>query len=345
MTRSNPTLARGFSIIELMVAMTLSLILLAGVLGVMYSSRVTYSENERVARLQESGRAAVEMILRDMRAGGFQGCGRPLIETDFENMLNNPDALTHNYARALQGFDGSTGVFNPAIDAAITDPLLPSDVIVIRGVRTGEPAYRTNTTMTTGNDPVTIDIPVGATIAPGTPVVISNCERSTVFAVTGFVVDAGGTSATLSHGTGGIGITNRDENIGAFPVGSQITPVTTTVYYVRENDAGIPSLWRKVDDADPVELIPGIERLEVLFGEDQNNDWLADRYVPANQADINWERITSASIAVLVRSTEAYGGEQESRTITMLDQEVELPKDSFLRTTFTVTASLRNRNP
>ncbi len=49
---------RGFSLVEIMVALTLSLILLGGVLAVMYSSKVTYMENERVGRLQENGRAA-----------------------------------------------------------------------------------------------------------------------------------------------------------------------------------------------------------------------------------------------------------------------------------------------
>ena len=75
-----------------MVALTLSLILLGGVLAVMYSSKVTYMENERVGRLQENGRAALEMILRDLRGAGFPGCAQP-IEGLFEmnNTLANPD--------------------------------------------------------------------------------------------------------------------------------------------------------------------------------------------------------------------------------------------------------------
>ena len=44
---------RGFSVVELMVAMTISLMLLAGGLSVMYTSRITFDENVRVARLQD----------------------------------------------------------------------------------------------------------------------------------------------------------------------------------------------------------------------------------------------------------------------------------------------------
>ena len=97
---------RGFSLVELMVAMALSLVLLAGVLGVLYSSKVTYSENERLARLQESARAAVEMILRDMRSGGFQGCGKPLEPADFWNMLLDGTSITAQLRPAAFGLRG-----------------------------------------------------------------------------------------------------------------------------------------------------------------------------------------------------------------------------------------------
>ena len=67
----------GFSVVELMVSMTISLLLLAGVLSVMYSSRITYDENARVSRLQEYARASVELVLRDLRSAGNQGCATP----------------------------------------------------------------------------------------------------------------------------------------------------------------------------------------------------------------------------------------------------------------------------
>ena len=46
--------AAGFSIVELMVAMTLSLVLLAGALSILYSTKLTSSENDRTARIQEA---------------------------------------------------------------------------------------------------------------------------------------------------------------------------------------------------------------------------------------------------------------------------------------------------
>jgi type IV pilus assembly protein PilW len=335
--------ARGFTIVELMVAMTLSLILLGGVLGVLYSSKVTYTEGERLARLQESARAAVEMILRDMRSGGFAGCGRPLVAGDFENLLLTPTALTHDYTRALRGYEGSSGTFSPAIDAAITSPLLPSDVVVIRGLRPGMASFLTNTNMEQGIDTVSIAKPVGAKIAVGTPVMLSNCERTTVFAVTSFTDE--GATATIEHEVGEAGLTNAKENIGAFLNGAQLSALSTVVYYVRQDAGRPPALWRKVDDGDPVELIPGIERLEILYGEDTDGDGLANRYVAADQVG-NWDRITSASISVLVRSLTEYGPKAEkSRQFAMLGQQVGPFTDRYLHMAFNTTASLRNRTP
>jgi type IV pilus assembly protein PilW len=343
MTRNSHLSSRGFSIVELMVAMVLGLVLLAGVLGVLYSSKVTYAENERLSRLQESARAAVEMILRDLRSGGFQGCGRPTEDYYFENMLQSPTDLTHDYSRALMGYDGSSGDFKPAISASIEEPLLPSDVVVIRGVRSGVVSFRTDVSMADGTDVVTIKKSAGDKILPATPIMISDCERSTVFAATGFT--DGGTTATIDHDAGAAGMTNSDPNIGRFDLGALVSPLNTIIYYVRQDDGKPPALWRKTDDDPPVELIPGVERLEILYGVDTDGDRLADKYIPASDGTINWNNVTSASISVLVRSIEEYGRPQKSKSLQMLGATVGPFEDKFLHTAFSTTASLRNRNP
>ena len=66
--------ARGFSLTELMVAMTLSLILLGGVIAVFSSARTTYETTDRLSRIQESGRFALDSMVTDLRATGFIGC-------------------------------------------------------------------------------------------------------------------------------------------------------------------------------------------------------------------------------------------------------------------------------
>src|SRR6478736_5140615 len=98
---------QGFSLVELMVAMTLSLLLLAGALSILYSSKITYNENDRVARLQEAGRTVVEMMLRDTRPAGFLGCSRPVNGDEFGNGLNNNLTLLWNFAQPVYGFEAT----------------------------------------------------------------------------------------------------------------------------------------------------------------------------------------------------------------------------------------------
>src|ERR1700754_494713 len=75
----------GFSIVELMVAVTLSLILLGGVVTLFASSRKSYEGNEHLARMQETGRFALDQIIRDIRSAGYLGCAK---EAPFTNAVD-----------------------------------------------------------------------------------------------------------------------------------------------------------------------------------------------------------------------------------------------------------------
>ena len=65
---------RGFTIIEMMIALLLSLLLLAGVGQVYVSSKQSYRVAENVARLQENSRFAMNIVTREIRMAGFSPC-------------------------------------------------------------------------------------------------------------------------------------------------------------------------------------------------------------------------------------------------------------------------------
>ena len=113
----------GFSVVELMVSMTISLLLLAGVLSVMYTSRITYDENARVSRLQEYARASVELMLRDLRSAGNLGCARPIRPQQLPQCADDTGItalqLRPTRSRALRA---AAGVWAPAMDAAQSTP-------------------------------------------------------------------------------------------------------------------------------------------------------------------------------------------------------------------------------
>lgn len=63
----------GFSLVELMVALTLGLLLTAAVGGLFYSNKQNYNQNTLIAELQDNVRFASEALSRDLEMAGFLG--------------------------------------------------------------------------------------------------------------------------------------------------------------------------------------------------------------------------------------------------------------------------------
>ena len=340
----------GFSVVELMVSMTISLLLLAGVLSVMYSSRITYDENSRVSRLQEYARASVELVLRDVRSAGNQGCARPIRPERFRNALTAPTALRYNFGRPVEGFEGTDGAWAPALDATLVAATTGNDVLVVRSLATDLPPLRTSAAFAGGAGTLPIEKPAGTGFPQGTSFVISDCEYANVF-TNSSAVAAAGTTANVARNPGAFlppgGAVTVPENLGvAFPTyraGSLVTAVETIVYYIRPSASGRgPALWRIVGNGPPRELIEGVERLEIQYGEDNNGDLLVDVYRDAD-AVVNWNAVLSVSIAVLMRSPDEGLDDSGGQTWDMLGTEVGPFADRRPRIMFTTTIAVRNR--
>jgi type IV pilus assembly protein PilW len=331
--------AGGFSLVELMVAMTLSLVLLAGALSILYSSRLTFTENERLARIQEAGRTTMELIMRDLRSAGFQGCSRPVDPDDFQNALVNPTTLLWNFTAPIQGYDANAGAWTPALDALVPLATTGSDVLVIRTTRQGQPMFRTNAA-TAAVGTISVDVPPGASIPDNTTMLIGDCRFSTVFLATGYA--PAGATAQITHTDVGANPANATTSLNnTFLVDATVVPVDTVIYYVRPGTNG-PALWQRVGAQNPQLLIEGVENLQIRYGVDTNGDLVVDQYVAA-AAGTNWANVISVSIAALIRSEVESGVERDSRTYSLLGTNVGPFNDRRQRSIFTTTVALRNR--
>lgn len=67
-----PRRQAGFSLVELMVAMALSIFLIGGVTLTYLSGRATSVETEELSRMQENLRFAADFLVRDIRNAGFR---------------------------------------------------------------------------------------------------------------------------------------------------------------------------------------------------------------------------------------------------------------------------------
>jgi type IV pilus assembly protein PilW len=114
-----PLRQRGLSLVELMVALVLGLFLVAVVLQIFLSSRLTYSMSDGLARAQENARFAVEPLNRDLRmAGGNAICaGDAIAPTIRVSSAAMPEIVTLlSPDLALQGWEYSGTGANTEFD-------------------------------------------------------------------------------------------------------------------------------------------------------------------------------------------------------------------------------------
>lgn len=93
---------QGMSLVEVMVAVLISTILVLGVTDLFGNSFFSSRSNNELARMQEAGRVALEIIGADARRAGYQGC----TAADQEHVLGNgrklpDDAVTSANANAV----------------------------------------------------------------------------------------------------------------------------------------------------------------------------------------------------------------------------------------------------
>ncbi len=99
----------GFTLVELMISMTLGLVLLLVIGTVFVSSRQTFSEQEDNARIQESGRFALEILGRSIKQAGhvevpfndFKIAFEGTAITGTNGAAGEPDTLTVQFEGAV----------------------------------------------------------------------------------------------------------------------------------------------------------------------------------------------------------------------------------------------------
>ncbi len=99
----------GFTLLELLISLTLGLLLLTGIGTIYVGSNQTYRVQEQNARIQEAGRYALEVIGRSLRQAGFWNmpvspvaiktafAGTPIIATDNATNGTTTDTVTVQY--------------------------------------------------------------------------------------------------------------------------------------------------------------------------------------------------------------------------------------------------------
>ncbi len=88
---------RGISLVEVLVAMVISLFLLAGIVQVYLGNKSSYTFTTAISRIQENGRFAMDTMAVDLRMAGFFGCAI-FDPDDTSTIVNNLNPAGADYA-------------------------------------------------------------------------------------------------------------------------------------------------------------------------------------------------------------------------------------------------------
>jgi type IV pilus assembly protein PilW len=125
--------ARGFNLLELMIALVLGLTLLAAFLVVLQRCRAAFATNESLARLQDTARNALAVMVPDIELAGFYGFTNQPGSRLVGALPAGIHACGTNFATALTiAAQGSDNLFRLGDDARSCAPAASA-----RGARAG----------------------------------------------------------------------------------------------------------------------------------------------------------------------------------------------------------------
>lgn len=329
----------GFTLVEIMIALVIGLFLTAGMLQMYVANKHSFRFSDSLSRIQENGRYALAFIARDMRMADFWGCSRG--EGLFPNGLNAgctlPDATSTN---AILGTDGVAGV-----------PDAPDSINLRGAVGTGLVVDAT-----TGND-LYVEGTVKATkkvLKTGDIALVSDCQGGDLFQVTKV---KGGSPTLLENATGGAAPGNKlgilfnayaNENAKE----ASVHAWRDVRFFVQDGSNGENALFIQENACTGGavrEVVEGVENMQISYGEDEDGDGTADRYVRATNLTtaMDWDRVISVRVSLLLASpaTESFVDEAQQIRFDDYDGSADTfaAPDNRLYQVVTATFAVRNR--
>lgn len=291
---------RGFSLVELMISMTIGLLLLVVLAAIFASSSRSQREITLSAEQIENGRYAIDVLSEDLHHAGFWGYYGQTITPP--GAMPDPcatDAVSLSVAMALpvQGYNAPVGTLPTCLNSG--NYVAGTDILVVRHASTWVASPLVANGMYIQSSP------------SGTPVVASG----------------GGTfGLTVRNGTG----TNVAAPIRAYEVHIYfISPCSVPAGSVcaASDDGGhpIPTLKRLELVVDPLDgvlkmmtvpIAEGVENLQLYYGLDTDGDGAPDQLAYADDPGSipAWMQVVTTQAYVLARNTRASTGYSDNKT-------------------------------
>lgn len=343
--------ASGFSIVELMVAILIGLIILAGVIQVVITSKTTFIGQEEMSFIQENARYAVDLIGKDVQSAGYWGCAG--VSARVAVAAKNTDAPQLLSALPVGGYDGSDYANMPAFVKTNIRGITPSgtatpvypDVLIVRGAEgamTGIESHDGASIKIKDNDAFGLSDNAYFVVAG------EDCRRMSIVkaaTVSGDEIAYNATGNCTTAIKPSLLKKTFDCTTAAYEPylpGATVMAYDAKAYYIGNSSAinGFPALKRVILSNDGVreeELALGVEDMEILYGV-AANDGNVQYKVAKDVTAAEWPLVASVQIQLVFRS-------QSASAQPAVDQEFlgKTYNDGFMRQLVSTTFRLRNR--
>lgn len=240
----------GLTLTELLVSIAVGLMLLAALGYLVVNARQSYRLQDELARVQENGRYALWELGRSIRSAGGLGCANP----------SSPAFVVH--ARMPADFTAAEYVrgYEAATPAGLTGLSGRDSLVVLRPVAT---PLKVNTV-------AGMQIELNTNTASNTRMyVVTDCQKSSL------VCDCNRATKSVIELNCAC---NSAANLPSYATGAQAVPVELVAFYIRNNTAGNPGLyraaWDPVDNAWETsstagtgEIVENVEDLQLTYAE------------------------------------------------------------------------------
>lgn len=308
---------QGLSIVELMVALLLGSILTLGLVEVFSANSQAFRFSDAVARSQEFGRIAAEMVTREARGAGYFGCNTESVKNNLD--IEEGDANWERYNVEVDVGISSAATRRP------TDALANTDFIFFSGLDGGGLEIAATAPPTAASTKVASR---GGSwqegfIEKGDVIAIVDCQGADIVQVSNVNGQDGDVEVTLvtNSGTGSPGNDFTDNvcsNTGTtgsgnnclsneYGPGAQILKPYERTYYIGTSlTTGEPALkmLTLVNGTEYTrEMVEGVINMQVRYGLSSGKDKSVARWEDAETlGDDDWPNIRSVRVSLLVKA-------------------------------------------
>jgi type IV pilus assembly protein PilW len=334
--QTNAARQQGMTIVEMMIALVIGAMLIAGITQVFVSSKVSFETQDNISRMQENARFAFYYLTREIRMAGYRGCTRDGKVNNNLNLTTAYENFIYNVGNPMEGYGPNENIPNVTLSPA---RIMDSDALVIRS---SEPSTLQVDTIQNSSNAASIHLineDADHGIETGDIITLSDCIETTVFQVTdmkqGKKVLIHSTAAAISPGNASKDLRHE------FGEEATVQKAQTTIFYLANNPEGEPALYRSINGAAGEELVPGIERLQFSYGVDTDADFVIDEYEDPDDVTF-WEEVLSVRLSMVVRSPRQ-NVRDDAQTYDFFGNELT-SNDGRQRHVINTTVALRNRN-